>query len=399
MTESLTIGLLSPAWPGTHTPNGIVTSVNNLAEGLQALGHTPVIIATQDDTPPEGTAFVPIADNTWRLIDKVKAKLIGGTEVNNQLRIKEMVTAIRTAHDRHGLDAVIMEESKGWPYDIAPAIPVPLIANLHGPWKLLSQVLGRPLEQEDHDRIALEAKAFGRVAGLMAPSQASMAMTDGIAPETPRALIRNSYPPGPAPDPGERVAGHILFVGRVERLKGADTVLMAFEALAASHADARLTFVGPDNGLLMEDGRTLPMEEAMKALAPHHHDRITYLGRQTPAQIAALRRTHPVALIASRFENLNYSMLEAISAAQAIVSTAVGGPAEILDEDVTARLVPAGDAAAMAGALAALLDDPALQSRLSTAALAMLERDFHPNVVAAQTVAFVKQVLARPTHL
>lgn len=394
----LTIGLLTPAWPGHSTPNGIVTSVVNLAAGLQAIGHQPVIIGTQDGTPPKGTAFVAVDDNTWGVTDKIKAKLIGGSAVHNQLQIKEIVKAIRTAHDRHGLDAVIMEETKGWPYHIAPAIPVPLIANLHGPWKLLSRVLGRDLDQEDHKRIALEAKSFARVAGLMAPSQASMLVTQGLAPDTPRALIRNSYPPMPEIDAALHKPGHILFVGRVERLKGADTVLMAFEHLVRTHPQTHLTFVGPERGLLLEDGRNATMDEALAALAPTARDRITYLGARPPSEIAELRKTHPLALIASRFENLNYSMLEAIAAGQAMVSTDVGGPAEILDDGVTASLVPPGDPKAMAIALGRLVAAPATARRLADQALAMLVRDFHPDVVAAETVAFVQKVRAGGQH-
>ncbi|MEM9636066.1 MAG: glycosyltransferase family 4 protein [Pseudomonadota bacterium] len=393
------IGLLTPGWPGTGTPNGIATSVRNLSAGLAAVGAAPIILGNRDGPLTKGIPFAPLPSPDWTLADKLRARLGAASRVQRRLQADCIVETIHRAADRHGLDAVIMEETKGWAARVAARARIPLIANLHGPWQLLSQVQGRPLGQEDHDRIREETRAFARVAGLMAPSQASMSMTDGIAPGTPRALIRNACPPGPAPGPGERRPGHVLFVGRVERLKGADTVLMAFERLATTHPEARLTFVGPDTGLLMDDGRRLTMDDAVATLAPRHRDRISYLGRQTPDQIAALRRTHPVALIASRFENLNYSMLEAIGAHQAIVGTDVGGPAEILDDDVTARLVPAGDAEAMADALARLLGDPGLQARLTAAALAMLAREFHPTVVAEQTIGFLERVLARPTHL
>ena len=40
----LSVGLVSPAWPVDAYPNGIVTYVANVAEGMQALGHRTTIL-------------------------------------------------------------------------------------------------------------------------------------------------------------------------------------------------------------------------------------------------------------------------------------------------------------------------------------------------------------------
>jgi glycosyltransferase involved in cell wall biosynthesis len=108
-----------------------------------------------------------------------------------------------------------------------------------------------------------------------------------------------------------------------------------------------------------------------------------------------MRSEHAIALIASRYENLNYTMLEAMAAGQAIVSTKVGGPAEVLEDGRTALLVPPGDPAAMAAALARLQADSALVSRLGQAAQDKLAQDFNPATVAARTVSFLKTALNR----
>lgn len=393
------IGLLTPGWPGTQTPNGIATSVRCLASGLHDIGHVPVVIGNLDGPPPEGLPFVALSPPKWRLRDRLCARVTSGDTVHVRRQADAIATAIRAAKERHGLDALIMEETRGWAGFVAGSVSVPVIANLHGPWEILSGVLGRPLGSEDRKRIELESRAFGRVAGLMAPSRVSLAVTDGIAQRTPRALIRNALAPAPVIGAGERLDWHVLFVGRAERLKGADTVLSAFEILAARRPQSRLTFVGPDNLLVLDDGRAVPMAEALKALAPETHSKIDYLGRRSPLEIEALRRTHPVAVIASRFENLNYSMLESIAARQALVCTKVGGPAEVLEDGITASLVPPGDPVAMADALERLLGDGALRERQVKAALDLLEREFHPNAVAAQTLDFCRRVLAGPTHL
>lgn len=387
----LKIGLLTPAWPGTGTPNGIVTSVIHLAAGLRGIGHDPVVLGWPDGPLPDDTAFVPLAEPRWTLANKLKAKLIGGTRVNNQLRIAAIVDAVRTAHARHGIDVLVMEESIGWPYHVIPAVPVPVVIYLHGPWALMIEAQGRAATAEDRARIDLEARAFARAAGIIAPSRAAAAVTDDIA-HVRRAIIPNACPVAASP-PADRPADRILYVGRVERLKGTDTLLAAFERLGQSHPEARLTFVGPDRGLLLEDGRTVGMPEAIATLAPTMRQRIDYLGSRPPGDIAALRRTHGIALMASRFETLSYTMLEALAAGQAVVATRVGGPAEVLEDGVTGRLVPPGEAGAMAAALAGLIAAPSEQARLAAAGRAMLAERFAPARIAEETARFLRKVL------
>lgn len=398
MTDRLRIGLLTPGWPGIATPNGIATSVRHMVQGLQEIGQEPVVIGWADGPAPADVPFVELHKETWSLGDRLEARLRGKPVVNTRLRIRSLADGIRQAHERHGLDVVIMEESMGWAGRVIRAVDVPVIVNLHGPWALLSQVFGRPLDALDRARIDEETRAIEAAAGIMAPSETSMSVTRDLNPAIPRAVIPNSCPSMPGASDGAHLEGRILYVGRVERLKGTDTVLVAFETLAARRAEARLTYVGPDHGLLMEDGRTVDMAEAMATLAPASRERIDFRGSLTPNEIADLRRTHPVALMASRFENLNYTMLEAIAAGQAVVSTEVGGPAEVLTDGVTASLVPPGDAEAMAEALERLLADPARRYGLVERASAMLAAEFHPRVVAGRTVAFCHEVLARQSH-
>jgi len=181
----------------------------------------------------------------------------------------------------------------------------------------------------------------------------------------------------------------VLFVGRFDRHKGGDTVLDAFSRLHAVRPGARLTFAGPDRGVRRQDGTILTMETALSTLPSAARGALTALGRQGAGEIAALRRTHPIALIASRYENLNYTMLEAMTAGQAIVSTAVGGPAEVFEHERTALLVPPDDPRAMADALLRLMDDPALARRLGQAARERLVGGFSPEVVARETIAFL----------
>ncbi len=75
-----------------------------------------------------------------------------------------------------------------------------------------------------------------------------------------------------------------------------------------------------------------------------------------------------VFVLSSRTEGYSLALVEAAAAGLPIVATDVGGNAEIVAQDVTGLLVPAGDPQALARALEALSDDPGLRARMGEAA-------------------------------
>jgi len=72
--------------------------------------------------------------------------------------------------------------------------------------------------------------------------------------------------------------------------------------------------------------------------------------------------------LSSRLEGLGTSLLDAMCFGVPVVATAAGGIVEAVDDGVTGRLVPVGDAAALAAALVELLRDPAGRARMGEAA-------------------------------
>jgi glycosyltransferase involved in cell wall biosynthesis len=87
-------------------------------------------------------------------------------------------------------------------------------------------------------------------------------------------------------------------------------------------------------------------------------------------------------------------MLEAMSKGLAIVSfDCPTGPREVIDDGVDGLLVPNGDGAALAEALAALMDDEALRRRLGSAAVRKAEA-FSLDAVGERWEALVARLTA-----
>ena len=157
----------------------------------------------------------------------------------------------------------------------------------------------------------------------------------GIEPEkftTPVAL-----PKGPR---------RVLTIGRLVEQKGQ---LALVRAMAEVHESVHLTLIG--------DGEMRPQIEAQIDRLKLR-DRITLTGWVDEARVKAeLAATH--ALIMPSFaEGLPMVVMEAMAAARPVIATYIAGNPELVRENETGWLVPAGDVSALARAIDKLASAP-----------------------------------------
>lgn len=178
----------------------------------------------------------------------------------------------------------------------------------------------------------------------------------------PRRSIRVVHNAVPAPAGDERAAARgravlgdapvALVVARLDEQKGHDVVL------AAAAADPAARYVCVGDGALRG-----PLEDdaARRGLG----DRVRFLGFRddVPDLVAAAQ----FVVLASRYEGLPLSLLEAMAAGRAVVATDIPGTRELVHDGETGLLVPPDDPAALAAAVARLRDDAALRERLAVA--------------------------------
>ncbi len=180
-------------------------------------------------------------------------------------------------------------------------------------------------------------------------------------------LDRFSPPPhghragGDGSDPARPVV--LLSVGRAVEKKGYDDLLQALALLPADLA-WRLVHIG--GGAL---ARKLQQKGAHLGLSP----RIKWRGARAQPEVLAAYREADLFVLAAKVaadgdrDGLPNVLMEAQSQALACVSTRVSAIPELIEDGTTGVLVPPGDPAALAAALAALIRDPVRRAQLGTA--------------------------------
>jgi glycosyltransferase involved in cell wall biosynthesis len=195
-----------------------------------------------------------------------------------------------------------------------------------------------------------------RLDRVLAPSAYfAAAVRPDVGPRVPVHVLPNGIPGTVAAQPlGE--LDHVLYAGRLERVKGVDVLLEAFARLGRG----RLTVVG--------DG---PDRARLEALAG---PRVTFTGWQAADAVARhLVRASVVAVPSVWPENFPTVALEALRTGRPLVASRVGGLPELVGDD-NGALFPARDVAALAAALDRLLGDGETLTRMGAASAARAHR-------------------------
>lgn len=402
----LRIALFSPEWPPESAANGIVSYVSALREGLASLGVSTRVVTSALPAEARAEDLVDIDDAApGSLATRLRRRLLGRfrPELGDALEgARQLELTLRSLQRSWPFDLFEAEESWGIAARAARLAAFPTVVRLHGPWFLNGAANAAPQGSVFAERNARERRLLASAFAVSAPSRDVLERSRrhfGLALEGARVL------PNPSPDvpPGLRWAPRhesppiVLFVGRFDRHKGGDLAIDAFREIGAALPSAELVFVGPDRGLADERGRTRSLEEYLAERVPDEsvRRRVRRLGTRPPNEIAALRSRARVVVVPSRYEVFGMTAVEALACGVPLVASQVGGLGELLRSGENALCFAPGDATALARRVLEVLASPRLAAQLSAGGRRLFEERFAPAAVAADTLAFYTEVVAR----
>jgi glycosyltransferase involved in cell wall biosynthesis len=169
----------------------------------------------------------------------------------------------------------------------------------------------------------------------------------------------------------------LLYVGRLDREKSVDRVILAFDRVASTVPDARLLLVGQGT----EDARLRALARTLPA-AP----RIAFLGARRHDALAGCYRAADAFLFASETETQGLVLAEAAACGVPAVAVDAPGCAEVIRDGETGLLTKSDPRALAEATIGLLLDEPR-RRHMARAARAVAEAEFDGRAQVARTVA------------
>jgi glycosyltransferase involved in cell wall biosynthesis len=379
------IGLISYEYPPQQGLGGVGTYMFRLAGALGRVGHQVHVITGPSDRAPVEQPGVVIhriaAEFNLRQSSRLVRWLYWQIIAHPLSRSNPMVwhwlkwnlaslEAIRRIDAAHRLDLVEAPEHAGNGWMAGLIHRWPLVLRMHCPWDLFVRVNRLPPSPLHRLMSGLERWTICRYADcITVPSLAMQRVARGNWKlRRPPRVIPNfmDVPPQPAPLPDDAAEQRIVCTGRIEPLKGQDTLARAFSLLAPRQPRAHLWIIGPDRW----PGR-VPFHRLLQRIVPDPtvRSRIHMPGLVPLDTIVDQLRRARVAVIASiGFESFSYSCLEAMAAARPTVITNTGGLPELITHEKQGLVVSPADEHEMAAAIERFLDDRELSRQLALAA-------------------------------
>lgn len=180
----------------------------------------------------------------------------------------------------------------------------------------------------------------------------------------------------------------ILFVGRIEPLKGVDTLIQAMSHLQMRESDGKpmhLAIIGGDPGASPEEMNT-EMARLKKLCADLGLDQsVVFLGMRDQAKLPYYYSAAEVVVMPSHYESFGMVALEAMACGTPVIASEVGGLAYLMRDGETGFTIPDQEPEALGEKISLLLSDRDLRTTMSRRAVEYAQ-DYAWEKVAKQIV-------------
>ncbi len=283
---------------------------------------------------------------------------------------------------------------------------VPILQMFHTLGELKNRIAQSPAELEGPYRLDGEREVIAAATRIIAstPIEKKQLVDYYNANENKIAII----PPGvdlehfyPIPmDEARDVIGIpredkvILYVGRIEPLKGIDTLIRSMSCMKMSESTkhAYVVVIGGDPSADAES-MTSEMVRLQALCTELSMDRtVLFLGKKNQDFLPYFYSAADVLVMPSHYESFGMVALEAMACGTPVIASQVGGLIHLVQNEVTGFHVPNGDSDALCDKLTLLLNDKKLRTEMGFRA-SVVARDYSWEKIAKEVLVIYQNLL------
>ncbi|HSF82377.1 MAG TPA: glycosyltransferase [Anaerolineales bacterium] len=302
-------------------------------------------------------------------------------------------------HSHYWMSGITAEELKN-------AWGVPVIQMFHTLGVMKQRVARVPTEVEGDYRLQGEHRVMEVSDRIVAATPAELAQlqwlyqidTKKITVIPPGVDLGHFYPiePDEAKEfigiaPCEQV---LLFVGRIEPLKGIDTLIEALSIMHQKDVRVCLSVIGgnPEDDLETQDAELMRLQSLRGEYGLT--DLIAFLGKRGQDTLPYYYSAAIAVVVPSYYESFGMVALEAMACGTPVVASQVGGLAFLVQDGYTGYTVPVDEPQALADRLTTLLQDPELRAQMGSQA-ANFAKQFGWEQITKQIINLYQEVTAK----
>jgi D-inositol-3-phosphate glycosyltransferase len=283
---------------------------------------------------------------------------------------------------------------------------VPIVHMFHTLGEMKQRIASSPDENEGDYRLSGERQVLRVADRIVAATQAESAQllwlydadTDKIVIIPPGVDVSHFYPI-PNDEAKEFVGVSpcdrlLLYVGRIEPLKGIDILIHAIALMRQKGIKICLSVIGGSTSLdpdfeNNEMARLQLLREQVGLL-----DLVAFLGKREQESLPYYYSAADAVVVPSHYESFGMVALEAMACGTPVVASQVGGLAFLVRDGVTGFTVPVDDPEELAAYLIKLVDDEDLRKTMGLKA-SEFAKDYAWDKIADQIIALYNEVVER----
>ena len=387
-------------YPPTRN-GGIGTVVKLVAEAMAARGHQVTVAGRYADTRGKetvdqingvtvirwckgcyrtfGIRICDLIRNQKRLRKVKSQRILDRTQRLLERVIKERCIDLLEMPDY--VDLFVNNDGIEFP---SRQFSVPMVVRVHGSVSFLY----RNLQGADNEEKTKQDKfLFAKADAICAVSEFSKRyVEENLSPDKDIEVIYNPIDSGSFENviPSAPAQPTILFFGKIAEMKGAWSLIKAFNLVAEKHPQVKLRLVG--NG---------DIDKAKRLVDSRFADRVEFAGFVPHERIVHEIDSATCCVLPSYFENFSMAALEVLARKRALIYTERASGKELIDDGENGFLVDPDNVVQIAEKMELLFSDASLRHRLAENGYEMCRGRFSTETIIPQMEQYYQSVIQK----